>query len=157
MSPTPIPEPSFGRDLVADSNSTVSAVAEVEFGSELPTFTPDTSIAATRRFAKFVGWDSPRFTDHDGARKEGLPGAIVPGVMSQGFLGAMIHRWAPDAEITAIDTIFRAPVLVDHVHRIIGVVTDIDEDERSVEIDLTVTNEAGETRVFGTATARLPA
>ena len=136
--------------------SSVSTIAEVEFGGELPSFAPDTSIEATRRFGKYVGWDSPRFTDHEGARKEGLPGAIVPGVMSQGFLGAMIHRWAPDAEILAIDTVFRAPVLVDQPHNITGVVTDIDEDTGTVEIDITVTNEAGETRVFGTATARLP-
>ena len=140
---------------MADSIATVHTIADVEFGGELPTFAPDTSIQATRRFGQNVGWNTARFTDHDGARKEGLPGAIVPGVMSQGFLGAMIHRWAPDAEIVAIDTIFRAPVLVDHPHRITGVVTDIDDDEGTVEIDLTVTNEAGETRVFGTATARL--
>lgn len=141
---------------MADSAPTVKTIAEVEFGGQLPAFAPDTSIEATRRFGKHVGWNTPRFTDHDGARKEGLPGAIVPGVMSQGFLGAMIHRWAPDAEIIAIDTVFRAPVMVDQPHEITGVVTDIDEDEGTVEIDLTVTNEAGETRVFGTATARLP-
>ena len=142
---------------MAEPIPTVGAIADVEFGGELPTFTPDTSIAATRRFGEHVGWNTPRFTDHDGARKEGLPGAIVPGVMSQGFLGAMIHRWAPAAEIITIDTVFRAPVLVDQPHKITGVVTDIDEDELTVEIDLTVTNAAGETRVFGTATARLPA
>lgn len=142
---------------MAESIPTVGAIADVEFGGELPTFAPDTSINATRRFGEHVGWNTPRFTDHDGARKEGLPGAIVPGVMSQGFLGAMIHRWAPAAEIIAIDTVFRAPVLVDQPHKITGVVTDIDEDELTVEIDLTVTNAAGETRVFGTATARLPA
>ena len=142
---------------MADSIPTVGAIADVEFGGELPTFAPDTSINATRRFGEYVGWNTPRFTDHDGARKEGLPGAIVPGVMSQGFLGAMIHRWAPEAEIITIDTVFRAPVLVDQPHQITGVVTDIDEDELTVEIDLTVTNAAGETRVFGTATARLPA
>lgn len=142
---------------MAESIPTVGTIADVEFGGELPTFTPDTSISATRRFGQHVGWNTPRFTDHDGARKEGLPGAIVPGVMSQGYLGAMIHRWAPAAEIISIDTVFRAPVLVDQPHRITGVVTDIDEDELTVEIDLTVTNAAGETRVFGTATARLPA
>lgn len=142
---------------MAESIPTVGAIADVEFGGELPTFAPDTSIDATRRFGQYVGWNTPRFTDHEGARKEGLPGAIVPGVMSQGFLGAMIHRWAPVAEIISIDTVFRAPVLVDQPHKITGVVTDIDEDELTVEIDLTVTNAAGETRVFGTATARLPA
>ncbi len=141
---------------MAEPHPIASTIADVEFGGELPRFVPDTSIAATRRFGEHVGWDSPRFTDHDGARKEGLPGAIVPGVMSQGFLGAMIHRWAPAAEIIAIDTVFRAPVLVDHPHTITGVVTDVDEAAGTVEIDVTITNEAGETRVFGTATARLP-
>ena len=138
-------------------DATVKTIQDVEFGAELPSFAPDTSIAATRRFGEYVGWNTPRFTDHEGARKEGLPGAIVPGVMSQGFLGAMIHRWAPEADILSIDTIFRAPVLVDHPHDINGVVTDVDEDAGTVEIDITVTNEAGETRVLGTATARLPA
>ena len=135
---------------------TVSKISDVEFGCELPGFDPDTSLDNVKRFGKHVGWDSPRFTSHEGARKEGLPGAIIPGVMSQGFLGAMIHRWAPDAEIILIDTVFRAPVLVDHPLHITGVVTDIDEDKATVEIDITITNEAQETRVFGTATARLP-
>jgi len=36
-----------------------------------------------------------------------------------------------------------------------GVVTDVDEDERTVEIDLTVADEAGETRVVGTAIVEL--
>jgi hypothetical protein len=68
----------------------------------------------------------------------------------------MIHRWAPDAEIVKIDTVFRAPVMVDEPHRVNGVVTDLDAATRSVEVDLTVTNRAGETRVLGTARVRLP-
>ncbi|SUZ93634.1 uncharacterized protein METZ01_LOCUS46488, partial [marine metagenome] len=131
-------------------------VGDVEFGTELPTFAPDTSLENVKRFGKFVGWGGPRFTDHEAARKEGFPGALVPGVMSQGFLGAMIHRWAPSAAIVAIDTVFRAPVLVDQPHQIVGVVTDVDEEAGSVEIDITITNEAEETRVFGTATIKLP-
>ena len=135
---------------------TCSTISDVEFGSELPNFTPDTSLANVKLFGKHVGWDGPRFTDHAAASKEGFPGALVPGVMSQGFLGAMIHRWAPTSEIITIDTIFRAPVLVDQPHTITGVVTDIDEEAGTVEIDITITNAAEETRVFGTATARLP-
>jgi len=138
-------------------SETVTTVGDVEFGAELPTFAPDTSLENVKRFGKFVGWAGPRFTDHEAARKEGFPGALVPGVMSQGFLGAMIHRWAPTAEIVAIDTVFRAPVLVDQPHQIVGVVTDVDEEAGSVEIDITITNEAEETRVFGTATIKLPA
>lgn len=137
-------------------NDTVNKISDVEFGVELPTFSPDTSLDNVKRFGKHVGWGGPRFTDHEAARKEGFPGALVPGVMSQGFLGAMVHRWAPGADIIAIDTVFRAPVLVDQPHQITGVVTNIDEAAGTVEIDITITNEANETRVFGTATAKLP-
>jgi len=136
---------------------TIQHVRDVEFGVELPVFEPDTSLANVRRFVKAARWDGPRFTDHEAARKEGLPGALVPGIMSQGFLAAMIHRWAPDALIENVDTVFRAPVIVDEGYRIAGVVTAIDEPTGQVEIDLTVTNAKGETRVFGTATVRLPA
>ena len=137
-------------------SETVTTVSDVEFGAEIPTFTPDTSLENVKRFGEFVGWGGPRFTDHEAARKEGFPGALVPGVMSQGFLGAMIHRWAPSSEIVAIDTVVRAPVLVDEPHQIVGVVTDVDEEAGCVEIDITITNEAEETRVFGTATVKLP-
>ena len=135
----------------------VQTLADVEFGEELPDFEPDTGLDNVKRFCEASGWLGPRFTDHEHARKEGFPGALVPGIMSQGFLAAMIHRWAPAAVIQNVDTIFRAPVVVDVPHRIAGVVTDIDEDEGRVEIDLTLVNEAGETRVLGTAVVGLPA
>lgn len=134
----------------------IEKLSDVEFGVELPVFEPDTSLGNVQRFGAASGWNSPRFTDHEHARGEGFPGALVPGIMSQGFLAAMIHRWAPGAEIQNVDTIFRAPVIVDVAHRISGVVTDIDEDEGVVEIDLTLVNEADETRVLGTALVKLP-
>ncbi|MBO6656351.1 MAG: hypothetical protein JJ934_05635 [Pseudomonadales bacterium] len=134
----------------------INTLSDVEFGEDLPTFVPDTSLATGANFAKLVGWDGPRFTDHEAAKKEGLAGAMIPGILSQGYLIAMIHNWAPPAEIITVDTVFRAPVMADDAHTITGVVTDIDEDAGTVEIDLTVSNEKGETRVFGTATVRLP-
>jgi acyl dehydratase len=134
---------------------TISTVADVEFGSELPVFDPDTSLDNVVRFTEAAGWRGPRFTDHEAARKEGLPGALVPGIMSQGFLCAMIHRWAPEAQIVEVDTIFRAPVIVDQSYHINGVVTDVDPEAGHVEVDLTVTNDKGETRVFGTAKVKL--
>jgi acyl dehydratase len=135
---------------------TIQTVKDVEFGEDLPVFDPDTTLDNVIRFTEAAGWRGPRFTDHEAARKEGLPGALVPGIMSQGFLCAMIHRWAPPAKIVEVDTIFRAPVIVDQTYHINGVVTDIDEDAGRVEVDLTVTNDKGETRVFGTAKVDLP-
>ncbi len=136
---------------------TIEKLQDVEFGVELPTFEPDTSLETVKTFASLIGWGGARFSDHEAARKEGLAGAMVPGVLSQGYLVAMIHNWAPVAEIQAIDTVFRAPVIADEAHTINGVVTDINEDDCLVEIDLTVANEKGETRVFGTATVKIPA
>ena len=128
---------------------------DVEFGEDLPALPIDTEMANVRRFTHAAGMSHPRFDDHEAARKQGLPGAIVPGIMSQGALAALIHRWAPGSTIDRIDTVFRAPLLVDRPAHCRGVVTDLDEAARSVEIDLTVADEAGETRVLGTATVRL--
>ena len=140
----------------SDTSRVIEKLGDVEFGETLPVFQPDTSLANVKRFGEASGWNGARFTDHEHAKKEGFPGALVPGIMSQGFLAAMIHRWAPSAEIRNVDTIFRAPVIVDVAHQISGVVTDVDEEAGLVEIDLTLVNEAEETRVLGTASVCLP-
>ena len=124
---------------------------EVEFGEDLPGGQPDVGLENVKRFCKAANMMAGRFMDHDEARQEGLPQAIVPGIMSQGILAAVIHAWAPGCQIRSIDTVFRAPVLVDSKPSVRAVVTDKDDDERIVEIDLTLVNEAGETRVMGTA------
>ena len=138
---------------------TIRTIGDVQFGAELEPFAPDTSLAATSAFAEAVGWGSGRggrFSDHEAARKEGLPGALVPGIMAMGFLTSMIHRWSPVAEVTHVDTVFRAPLLADEPCTISAVITDVDEEEGVVQMDLTVKNEKDETRVFGTANVRLP-
>lgn len=135
---------------------TVNTIADVEFGAELPTFEPDTSVAVCGDFAEAVGWPRGRFSDQEEARRQGLPGALVPGIMGMGFLTTTIHNWSPNAKVEHIDTVFRAPMLADQPCIIGAVVTDIDEDEGLVELDMTLKNEAGETRVFGTAQVRLP-
>lgn len=130
---------------------TIERYDDVRFGDELPEFHPDVSMPTVVRFADATHMNWGRFTDHEEARKSGLPGAIVPGIMSQGILAAMIHRWAPNARIRKIDTIFRAPLVVDSEPVGRGVVTDVDDETRTIEVDLTLSNEAGETRVLGTA------
>ena len=135
----------------------IETIADVEFGAELEPFQPDTSLAATGPFADAVGWGGGgRFKDHERARKEGLPGALVPGIMAMGFLTSMIHRWSPVAKVEYIDTVFRAPVLADQPCTITAVVTDVNEADGLIQLDLTVKNAADETRVFGTANVRLP-
>ncbi len=127
---------------------------DIELGEEIEPHHPDVGMENVRRFTRAAGMDFGRFTDHEAARKEGLPGAIVPGIMSQGILAATVHRWAPGSHIERIDTIFRSPALVDAKATCRATVTDIDEAQRRVEIDLTITSDDDETRVLGTATVR---
>jgi len=128
---------------------------DVELGDDLPDLEPDVSMARVLAFADATGMHADRFTDHEKAKAEGLPGAIVPGIMSQGLLAAMIHAWAPGCQIHKLDAVFRAPVLVDSKPICRGVVTDTDEQKRCVDIDLTIANERGENPVVGTATVEL--
>ena len=134
---------------------TVHKIDEIEFGTELGPWQPETDIATTSAFAEAVGWGrAARFSDHEAARREGHAGAMVPGIMGMGFLTTLIRRWAPDAAIEEIDTVFRAPMIADETIDVSAVVTDIDEETGLVELDLTVRNEANETRLFGTARVR---
>lgn len=129
--------------------------ADVDFGDELPEYHPDVRLENVQRFTDATGMSFGRFNDHEEARKAGLPGAIVPGIMSQGMFAAMIHAWAPGSRILKLDTIFRAPVVADTKVRCMGVVTDRIDDSRCVELDLTLRSEEGETRVLGTAIVEL--
>lgn len=128
---------------------------DVEFGEDLPERTADVSLENVTRFCTAARMLAGRFTDHEQARREGLPQAIVPGIMSQGLLVSLVHGWAPGCTVRSVDMVFRAPVLVGSSPLLRGVVTDKDDDTRTVELDLTLVNEAGETRVMGTATVEL--
>ena len=59
----------------------VNTIHDVEFGTELPVFEPDTRIENTMAFARAVGWGGTSFEDHDGSREEGFPGAQVRGII----------------------------------------------------------------------------
>ena len=124
---------------------------DVEFGEELPAYVPDTTLKRSAEFASIVGWEGARFSDHEKAKKEGLAGAMVPGILNQAYFSAMIHKWAPNATLLSIDTIFRAPVIADRAYSMQATVTDIDENAGIIEIDLIMSNEKKETRVLGTA------
>ena len=135
----------------------INTIADVEFGMELEPFTPNTALTNTKAFADAVGYSgNGRFEDHEKAKAQGLPSALVPGIMGMAFLTSMIHRWSPRAQIEKVDTVFRAPMLADTELTISAVVTDVDEEEGLVELDLSIKNAADETRVFGTANVRLP-
>jgi acyl dehydratase len=130
-------------------------IEDVEIGDELPEEHPDVELETVRRFVRAAEMDFPRFTDHEAARAEGLPGAVIPGIMSQAQIAAMIHRWAPGCTIVSLDTVFRNSMVVGTPVVCRGAVTDVGDDG-IIEIDVTTLSEAsGATGVLGTARVRL--
>ena len=133
---------------------TVSAITkfeDLEIGDDLPGESPDVSMPRVTAFCHAAKHVFERFIDHEAARREGFAAAIVPGIMSQGLLASMIHRWAPGCEILEIDTVFRGSLLVDSEITMTGAVTDTDDDALIAELDLAIVAEDGRTGVIGTA------
>ena len=97
----------------------------------------------------------PRFTDDEGARREGLPGMITPGNMSMGLLTTLVDGWAGPGALRRLGTTFRGLVLPDRTIRLCGAVTQKDEATRTAELDVWMESDEGERLVIGTATVTL--
>jgi acyl dehydratase len=112
----------------------------------------------TRAYARSCGLDAPRFTDDEGAKKEGLPGMILPGNMSLGLLAKLVTDWigASGARMVRLGTTYRVPVQPDHTLTLSGFVTNAEPGERIAEIDVWIENEDAERLVTGTASVQFP-
>jgi acyl dehydratase len=130
---------------------------DIEEGDELPALDLLLSKDMVRQYARVANMYVPRFTDDEGARAEGLPGMIAPGVMSMGLLARMISDWNQAATIKRIGTTFRSPVLPDRTIHLRGAVTQKNETDHTAECDIWLENDEGERWVIGTATVALPA
>ena len=108
----------------------------------------------TRQYARSCGLDAPRFTDDEGAKKEGLPGMILPGNMSLGLLTKLVTDWIADnaAKMVRLGTTYRVPVQPDRTLSLQGFITNTYPETRQVEIDIWIENEEAERLVTGTAT-----
>jgi acyl dehydratase len=129
---------------------------DIEEGDELPAIDLFLSKDQVRQYARAASMYVPRFTDDEGARAEGLPGMIAPGVMSMGLLARMIGDWNQAATIRRIGTTFRSPVLPDRNIHLRGAVTQKNETDHTAECDIWMENDDGERWVIGTATVVLP-
>jgi acyl dehydratase len=135
----------------------VKSFADVHIGDTLGPVQQFISKDQCRRYARACGLDAPRFTDDEGARKEGLPGMILPGNMSLGILSKLVTDWLgadSGARLVRISTTYRVPVQPDHTLTLQGFITHANEAERTAEIDVWIENEDAERLVTGTATVQ---
>ena len=99
-----------------------------------------------------------RFTSEEAARKEGLPGAIVPGAMNIAMLSTLLTGWAGTARLKKLDVVFRGMVPHNRTLKLSGIVTDKDvvDGEPRLECDVFLENDEGTRLVIGNAIVLLP-
>src|ERR1700689_1248585 len=134
----------------------VTSFDEINIGDTLGPLELFVSKDQCRPDAKAMGMgDGPgRFPDDEAAKKEGLPGIILPGNMSLGLLSKLVTDWigTSNAWLKQMSTTYRVPVQPDHAITIHGFITNKNPEERTVEVDVWMENEEAERLVTGTAT-----
>lgn len=127
----------------------------VEEGDDVPALERRLEKDEVREYARVNGIDFARFTDDEGARKEGLPGMIAPGNMSMGLLATFVEGWAGAGTLRRLGTTFRGLVLPGNTIALYGVVTQKNAADRTAEVDVWIESHEGERLVIGTATVQL--
>jgi acyl dehydratase len=91
--------------------------------------------------------------DEPFAKAGGFPSVIAHGMLSMGFFGELVARWAGAANVVRITTRFKAVTLPGDVVTVEGVVTEVAGG--TANIQLTARTQKGQVTLEGSATVRL--
>ena len=109
-----------------------------------------------------LGGRPNRFNDPELAKRDGLPGAIVPGVMQLDLMSRVLNDLAgPEGRVGSVEVSFRRSVLHgDQLHSLALVTDTIPAEDGSgggtIRLDVFFENERGERPLQGTADVALP-
>lgn len=114
---------------------------DVDLGDEIGPLQREVTYNEVVEFTNLSGQGGgkpSRFTSDEQAQKEGLPGAIVPGIMSMSLLSKLLTDWADSADVKLLDVIFRQTIPHNQILKLHGIITDKGDDdgEGRVEADL---------------------
>ena len=132
---------------------------DVELGDEIGPIEKVVDDGDVEAFCDLWGNEMPnRFTDQELAVKSGLPGPIIPGIMSMALMGQLLTSWAGTEALKDLDLVFRQPVPHGKPLKISATVTDTSRvnGDNLVTCDILMTGAAGERYVGGTALVALP-
>lgn len=131
---------------------------DIEIGDEIGELEICPTTQDVVRYVTVARMQSGRFTDDAYARQEGLPGAIIPGNMSLGFLSRMLTEYFPKGTLQNLVANFRATVPHNIPLTCSGVVTEKREEngQHLIFCDIMLSNEDGDRYVQGTAQVNLP-
>jgi len=132
---------------------------DIDVGHELPALRLTLTNEQVKQYALIARMPGGRFMSDEDARKEGLPGQIVPGNMSLALFSRLIGQALPGAALTRLSATFRGLVRPAHALVVHGVVTEKHCTDHGdlLECDLVLESADGDRWVTGTASVRLPA
>ncbi|MGH7859192.1 MAG: MaoC family dehydratase [Candidatus Binatia bacterium] len=124
----------------------------IEIGTEIPRLEVSVSPEEVRRYAIAARMPGQRFLSDEGARKEGLPGQILPGNMSMSLLSRMVLDWLPGAKLEKLGVTFRGLVFPGKPIFCGGFVVDRSDEAGLVRLECDLVLESGgERRITGIA------
>ena len=132
---------------------------DVDVGHEVGPAVKTPTGEAVLEFCRVWGHDEPnRFTSADVARREGLPGPIVPGIMSMAYMAQLLSDWATGGALRKLDVVFRQLVPHERPLHVAALVTDKREEDGQglVELDVMLQTPEGDRYVGGKAVVALP-
>jgi acyl dehydratase len=125
-------------------------------GDELPALAKE-SITRVQlaRYASASGDYNPIHIDEPYAQAAGMGGVIAHGMLSMGFLGQMVARWAGPATVVRLEARFRSIVRPGDALTVRGTVVEKNDADRTVRVRLRCENQDGVTVTDGSAVVRL--
>ena len=132
---------------------------ELDLGDEIGPLKISASDQQVVDFCNIWERETPsRFTDAAAAAESGLPGPIVPGIMSMALMARLFTNWAGAGALKDMDVVFRQPVPHNKPLIISATITDTrqEDSENLIECDVLMTGPAGERYVGGKAILSVP-
>ncbi len=132
---------------------------DVELGDQIGPLETEATDEGVISFCRV--WDNPmpnRFTDPETAKRVGLPGPIVPGIMAMAIITRLLTDWAGMDAVKDLDVVFRQPVPHHQPLKVLATVTDTrqEDGENLVECDVLMTSGEGNRHIGGKAVVALP-
>jgi acyl dehydratase len=133
--------------------------ATIQVGDLLPALQlPPVNRTTLALFAGASGDHNPIHIDTDFARRAGMPDVFAHGMLGMAWLGRVLTGWAPQSALRRWDVRFQGITHIGNAMRCSGRVVEklTHNGENCVRIELSSTNQFGQTKMAGEALVALP-
>lgn len=129
----------------------------VQIGDALPALQlAPVDRASLALFAGASGDHNPIHIDVDFARKAGMPDVFAHGMLGMAWVGRLITNWIPLAQLRSFDVRFAGITHLGNAIHCTGRITEKNEANRWVRVEVQSTNQYGQIKIAGDAWVALP-